>query len=263
MQRARTGRLEWLALVIVACTPGFASGQAGVTGIVRTERSVIGGVTVRIARASGDSGVFREAITDSAGRFAFSRVPSGAWSVAARMLGYRVTTRSVLVRDTTAFLELTLLPSSTALDTVAVSASIVGDARYGPNSRMRAFYDRKALGRGTFFDRTHIDESGRTTLADLLRTVGGAKVTRGNDGSVTVLFARCIGQTVRSPMSQHNSSTQLFLNGTRVQDVATELGLLRLSDIEAVEVYRGPTELPVEAVGNGCAAIYVWTRLGR
>lgn len=63
-------------------------------------------------------------------------------------------------------------------------------------------------------------------------------------------------------MSHRNSSTQLFLNGTRIQDVPTELGLLRLSDIEAVEVYRGPTELPAEAVGNGCAAIFVWTRVG-
>lgn len=60
---------------------------------------------------------------------------------------------------------------------------------------MRAFYDRKALGRGTFFDRTHIDESGRTTLADLLRTVSGAKATRGNDGSVNVLFADASART--------------------------------------------------------------------
>ncbi len=144
--RRNARRLRWLLVAFMTCTPALATGQAGIAGVVRTERSVIGGVTVRIAQDSGDSVFFREATTDFAGRFSFSRVPPGTWSVAARMIGYRVATRTVLLADSTAFVDLTLLQSTTTLDTVAVSASSVGDARYGPNSRMRAFYDRKALG---------------------------------------------------------------------------------------------------------------------
>jgi hypothetical protein len=128
---------------------------------------------------------------------------------------------------------------------------------------MQTFYERRALGRGRFFDRDEIDASGRTTLADLLRTVSGARVARRIDGAVDVVFGRCLGQGIPSPMRQQPISTQLFINGTIIQDVATEIGLLRLSDIEAVEIFRGPSELPAEAVGNGCAAIFVWTRFGK
>jgi TonB-dependent Receptor Plug Domain. len=57
----------------------------------------------------------------------------------------------------------------------------------------------------------------------------------------------------------------LYVDGTRVQpreDIPSLLGSLRPSDIEAVEVYRGPSEVPIEALGDACAAIYIWTRLG-
>jgi hypothetical protein len=53
--------------------------------------------------------------------------------------------------------------------------------------------------------------------------------------------------------------TQLFINGMKVQDPVGEIGALRLSDIEAIAVYRGPAELPADAVGNGCAAIFIRT----
>ena len=30
--------------------------------------------------------------------------------------------------------------------------------------------------------------------------------------------------------------------------------------IEFIEVYSGPSQMPAEAVGNSCAAIMIWTR---
>lgn len=43
-------------------------------------------------------------------------------------------------------------------------------------------------------------------------------------------------------------------------EVEQVLGSLHLSDIEAIEVYRSPSELPMRAIGNACAAIFIWTR---
>ena len=40
------------------------------------------------------------------------------------------------------------------------------------------------------------------------------------------------------------------------------LGQLHRGDVEAMEVYRGTSELAAEAVGDGCAAVYIWTRFG-
>ena len=56
----------------------------------------------------------------------------------------------------------------------------------------------------------------------------------------------------------------LYLNGVRIDTVSVRetIAELDLGDIEAIEVYRGVSELPPEAMGNTCAAIYVWTRFG-
>lgn len=32
------------------------------------------------------------------------------------------------------------------------------------------------------------------------------------------------------------------------------------SQIEMIEVYVGPAQMPAEALGNSCAAIMIWTR---
>lgn len=114
--------------------------------------------------------------------------------------------------------------------------------------------------RGRLFTREDIRASGRSSLADLLRTVPGAQVTTRSDGSVHVLFARCRGKLLpRGDGTLPGTGTQLFINGMKVQDAAAEVGALRLSDIEALEIYRGPAELPADAVGDGCAAIFVRT----
>jgi hypothetical protein len=36
--------------------------------------------------------------------------------------------------------------------------------------------------------------------------------------------------------------------------------LLHVNDVEAMEVYTSPSQLPQEAMGNSCAAIFIWTR---
>lgn len=114
--------------------------------------------------------------------------------------------------------------------------------------------------RGRFFTREDIRASSRTSLADLLRSVPGAHVTQQRDGGVQVRFARCRGTSLpRGNDGAVDPGTQLFINGMKVQDPIGEMGALRLSDIDAIAVYRGPAELPADAVGNGCAAIFIRT----
>jgi outer membrane cobalamin receptor len=126
------------------------------------------------------------------------------------------------------------------------------------NQRMQSAVDPRA--RGRFFTREDIRVSNRTSLADLLRTVPGARVTQQSDGGVQVQFARCRGSTLpRGNAVARDQGTQVFINGMKVQDPVGEIGALRLSYIEAIAVYRGPAELPADAVGNGCAAIVIRT----
>ncbi len=30
--------------------------------------------------------------------------------------------------------------------------------------------------------------------------------------------------------------------------------------VAAIEIYKGPATMPAEALGNACAAVYIWTR---
>ncbi len=49
-----------------------------------------------------------------------------------------------------------------------------------------------------------------------------------------------------------------FLDGLRT--TGDLLTVFRPQNIEAIEIYRGPSELPPEAMGNACAAVFIWTR---
>ncbi|RMH14199.1 MAG: hypothetical protein D6701_11515, partial [Gemmatimonadetes bacterium] len=58
------------------------------------------------------------------------------------------------------------------------------------------------------------------------------------------------------------------VNGVKRSTVSLERGdldLIRPEDIEAIEVYRGASEVPAEFGGSdaGCGAIVIWTRRGR
>jgi hypothetical protein len=60
------------------------------------------------------------------------------------------------------------------------------------------------------------------------------------------------------------ASASIIVDGVPVDTASLRqtLAELHLSDIEAIEVYRGVAELPLEAMGNACAAIFVWMRFG-
>jgi hypothetical protein len=57
----------------------------------------------------------------------------------------------------------------------------------------------------------------------------------------------------------------VFVNGLEVGSGNIETAMevlddLTTLDVEAMEVYRGPSQLPQEAMGNACAAVFIWTR---
>jgi hypothetical protein len=54
----------------------------------------------------------------------------------------------------------------------------------------------------------------------------------------------------------------LFVDNVRVKGLSY-LSELNPSQIEAIEIYQGPSELPAEAKGMACAAIFIWLRSGQ
>jgi outer membrane receptor protein involved in Fe transport len=53
----------------------------------------------------------------------------------------------------------------------------------------------------------------------------------------------------------------VYVDGFRVPgDPGDALSMINAADVEGIEVYRGPSELPAEFMSDDCAAIVIWTR---
>jgi hypothetical protein len=161
------------------------------------------------------------------------------------------------------------------LDTISVLQRNMVPERYGSSSRIHEFYRRRARAHGRFFTRDEIEASGRAKLTDLLRLVPGARVRSFPGNRAEVAFARCTGpvQLAQSgsltavatrATGSRGGTVAFYVNGARVDSLAAKetLGEFDLGEIEAIEVYRGISELPPEALGDACAAIFIWTRFG-
>lgn len=51
----------------------------------------------------------------------------------------------------------------------------------------------------------------------------------------------------------------LFVDGMRVRGLSF-LNSISPAQIEGIEVYQGAAQLPAEAKGNACAAIFIWLK---
>ena len=269
------GRVLVLAL---GWTPALAAQAPGakpaVRGLVVSEQGPVSGAAIRLR--SADSAHTLGAVTSERGSFEIATVPAGSWTLQVRRVGYSEHAQTIVVVESRPVdLRITLQRIAQPLDTVAVVRRAEVPERYGPISRMDEFYRRRARERGRFYTREDIEASGRSSLIDLLRTVPGARVRTQPGNLAEVSFARCSGP-VRLSQSGRLSAVAagatggrtpfvaLYVDGVLIDTVSVRqtLAELHLSDIEAIEVYRGVSELPLEAMGNACAAIFVWMRFG-
>lgn len=249
-----------------------------VRGHVVDARGPIGGVALQLRDAAARPAPMRvpHALSEDNGTFIIRDVPPGRWLLEARRVGYTPSTQNVTVRSgETTTVHVVLRAVAQPLDTVSVVQRSIVPERYGSSSRMHEFYRRRARARGRFFTRDEIEASGRAKLTDLLRLVPGARVTTYLGNRADVAFARCTGPVqlaqsgsltavARGTTGSRGGTVALYVNGARVDTISTKetLGEFDLGEIEAIEVYRGVSELPPEALGDACAAIFLWTRFG-
>ena len=226
-----------------------------------------------VALSIGQSGA--TARTDEAGRFEFAAVPWGQVRLRARALGFAPKDTLLMLQSGLAYtVRLQLVKFIPQLDTVQVQETLAygKPARYRHTGKFDDFYERRAKRPGTFFTREQIERSGRARVSDLLLTVPGITYQerispRGSTSDRRV--ARCVAP--RIPLSGGTTGAKnadpsyrwfaLYIDGLRIQgDIMEILGNLQTSSVETIEVYRGPTQLPLEAMGDACAAMFITTR---
>lgn len=219
------------------------------------------------------NGYLLEARSDSAGRFTMDGLSTGNLRIQARALGYAPLDTTVTVQDGQDRLVVFAMNRNVQQLAPVVTAAALAygkPERYRHTGRFDDFYERRAKRPGVFFTREDIENSGRSTVMELMSSAPGVRVSF-NGGRESIRIPRCVGSSIY--MSQKGDDPDrpkpgeptrwlaVFINGQRIgSDPINALSQLKAEDVETVEFYRGPSQLPMEAVGDACAAIFITTR---
>jgi hypothetical protein len=137
-------------------------------------------------------------------------------------------------------------------------------ATAGPNSRKYdLFLMRRKLGMGTFLTREQLESKPASQTYQLFQNIPGLKISQ-HGTQWLIRSQRCPAKlpTGGPPpdLDQDNPAFPiLFIDGFKVRGLNT-LNMLKPNEVEAIEVYQGAAQLPGEAKGNACAAIFIWLK---
>ncbi|MGH7559585.1 MAG: carboxypeptidase regulatory-like domain-containing protein [Gemmatimonadales bacterium] len=179
--------------------------------------------------------------SNSNGEFAFHGLVPGKYVIQAAAIGYATLLAPIEVKP----LEMVEIifeaqPEAVTLPTLEVHQPVRGTAD---------FLRRRASGRGRYFTRQDIEKRNPGSIADLMRMVPGIRVE-----------CRGIVCRVYSVRSSRNCGPAYFMDGIPTDPAAVWMTPPR--DLEAIEIYSGPSETPPELeFGASCGAIVLWTRL--
>jgi hypothetical protein len=197
------------------------------------------GAEVRLGRVSDVR------ITGADGAFQFGRVPPGSYEVEIRHLAF-TTVRDTLDVDVAAGVNATIrvAPGVIPIDPISVVIRSLVLERAG-------FYQRRDRINGHFVTRQDVDDQRPLRPSEILRRVPGVRLLSGRNGLIAVARANCPFRYV--------------IDGTRTGPDYS-IDLIPSMDIEGLEIYLGPSQVPGEFSGFGsdiggtCGVIVVWTR---
>lgn len=226
--------------------------------------SVSGLVTGADARPLRDAmvvllGSKGSARTDSAGEFRITSLPAGSRTIEARRVGFVPSRATVHLRPAqTARITLRLTEPVVLLDSVRVVTQRVIRV-----DQTRGFDERRRREHGVFIDRKEIDRRSPTETADLLRGIPG----------VAERFTQTAGTMATSDRGAKSiygdkgvCATTVYLDGLLIPETlngATDLDRwIKPREIEAIEVYAGPSQTPAEfnRPVSACGVILIWSR---
>ena len=256
MQIVGVARLFTLA-ALVAAVPSEAQKPTVLFGVVTNANGLpLKGVELSIANSaikvtSNDSGVY-----------IFESPPTGRVRVLARRIGFKPMEKGFKVEPgQNRQLDFSLEGVPEMLDSVLVMT------QQGGTSRMAEFWNRRQLGIGAFVTRADIERRKPYNSTDLLRNVTGVRVI-GDDNPM----GRPVITMGRTGIGMRNYRNAASLAGDcrvnyYVDGMWVPAGTFHPDDIspvsiEAIEVYRGASEIPprFRARETACGLIVIWTR---
>jgi hypothetical protein len=212
-------------------------GTANLSGEVRSltgEPVPNAEVRVRDARAT--------AVTDSAGRYTLTGLPTGTQLLLVRHLGYLIVEQPVELRPDRTVTRDVLLRRNVVLDSIRVVASRPAYPEFERNRRTHAF--------GQFLTAEEIGRMHANETADLfLNILGFTSLGHGSQSRVISNSA-----LARHPNCQ---TANVVINGIEEQSIND----VAPSQIAGLEAYADETYVPARFVGRAeCGVIVIWLR---
>jgi hypothetical protein len=232
------------SLALASSTQAQSSLGAGrLIGAVRDS----GGVPVPSAQVSS-SGL--RTITDTEGRFILPGLPYGSIVVNVRRLGFEPRDTSLVLvdgRQDSLLVVLIGIPQELA--------GITTEAETRARRWLAEFHRRRQGNSGTFLDRQEIEKRNVHRISDLMRRLPGVRITVDRSGRQQLRMGRAVGGRDCPP--------DFWIDGVRASGLNVDD--VPLTDVEALEIYKGPSAIPPELnsrTGNpGCGAVVIWTRV--
>jgi hypothetical protein len=233
------------------CLPGarLRAQTLGGTLLDRDTSLPIGFARLVLISESGDS--VTATLSNAGGLFSLKAPRPGSYYLKASSLGYQERTVGIfdLGPGGEMSIEFRLPPKPLTLEEIVVRAT-GRPVQQGALIR-NGFYDRMTAGLGRFITPAEIAKSPARRVSDLFYGVGRVEVVP-DGGRNRVMMMNPMGPCV----------PPLYLDGIPVINDGDLDAMVLLPDVEAIEVYRGSAELPLQYGGTGgaCGAILIWTK---
>lgn len=242
-------------IVLTSAAGLYAQKPTVLFGVVTNVNGVrLGGVEISLMSTA------LKMVTNDSGEFIFSDPPTGRLKLSARRLGFKPQEHGFKLNVGSSRqedFELEVIPEM--LDSIRVIA------QHG-NGRMADFWNRRAAGNGAFITRADIERRRPLRPSDMLRTVGGVRVTGDNamDRPVIEMGRTAVkGAPNRGGLTLGgNCVVTYYVDGSYVAPGAFHMDDISPSSMEAIEIFRGPSEIPprFRHRETACGVISIWTR---
>jgi hypothetical protein len=283
LHRTRPHR-RWLPFVAGVVLPTVTEGQAAlrvsVSDAVASAPIAGASVALRLSRVGG--------LTDSLGTITIQVSYSGRDTLQVRFPGYAAATLLVELRagETSEVAvalqrEVVTLPKVTVTETRVTREPGVG------------FNRRQKIGLGHFITRSDIERFAPANSSDILRRVPGVRITPNRAGDHVISMVRSATTRCRVQYYVDNMPmpTEDLLDAAIEQRIIVDaaqsgndaagqararsrklnrdlpaftIDQIPPETIEAIEVYRGVAEIPIEyrTAGSVCGVVLIWTKTG-